>query len=76
MYYLQCEAEGYWPTNETSCDKFHRQCEYYEVCLSSGEEAKVFKLNNNFKQIPAWDVSAALKKSTEMIVKATDEVQS
>lgn len=67
MHYLTCEAENYWPTNETSCDKYNRVCEYYEVCKSSGEEAKIFKLQTNFIQTPPWDVSAALKKSSELI---------
>jgi hypothetical protein len=65
MYYLQCEADGYWPTNETSCDKFNRRCEYYEICESSGEEAKNFKLMSNYIKVPAWDVSAVLRKSSE-----------
>lgn len=67
MEYLQCKAQGYWPTNETSCDKYHRLCEYYEVCLSSGEEAKQFKLMSNFIRVEPWDVSKALKKSTEIL---------
>jgi hypothetical protein len=67
MYYLQCEAENYWPTNETSCDKFNRMCEYNEVCLSSGEEAKTFKLATNFVKVPAWDVSKVLRKSSELV---------
>lgn len=76
MYYLQCEAEGYWPTNETSCDKYNRPCEYLEVCNSSGEESKDFKLKYNFIQVEPWDVSAVLKKSTEMIGKVkVDEIQ-
>ncbi len=67
MYYLQCEAEGYWPTNETSCDKYNRPCEYLDVCNSSGEEAKLFKLTHNFVQIEPWDVSKVLAKSSESI---------
>jgi hypothetical protein len=67
MYYLQCEADGYFPTNETSCDKFNRVCEYYNVCKSSGETAKLFKMQNEFIQIEPWDVSKALAKSSESI---------
>lgn len=67
MYYLQCEASGYWPTNETSCDKFNRRCEYYEVCTSSGEEAKQYKLMSNFKVVDAWDVTKVLKRSSELL---------
>lgn len=68
MYYLQCEAENSWPLNETSCDKYNRRCEYYEVCDSSGKEAKEFKLNSNFIQVDPWDVSKVLRKSSEMLV--------
>jgi hypothetical protein len=48
--FLNCVAEGNWPMNETSCDKYNRQCEYYEVCDSSGADAKNFKLNNNYRE--------------------------
>ncbi|SRR5258706_9833859 len=65
--YLKCEAENFWPTNETSCDKFNRRCEYYEVCKSSGEEAKEFKLATQFIQIEPWDVSKVLRKSSEVL---------
>ena len=79
FYYLQCEADNFWPTNETSCDKFNRRCEYYEVCESSGEEAKLHKLNTNFVKVPAWDVSKVLRKSSEVLkeledVKATESL--
>lgn len=70
FHYLQCEADDFWPTNETSCDKFNRRCEYIEVCESSGEEAKNFKLRTNFVQIEPWDVTKALKKSSEVLEEA------
>lgn len=73
FHYLQCEAENEWPTNETSCDKFNRLCEYHEVCSSSGEEAKTFKLNTNFITIPAWDVTKALKKSSKFLEEAKEK---
>lgn len=66
-WYLECVATGYWPMNETSCDKFNRRCEYYEVCDSSGEDAKEFKLLNNYIQIDPWDVSKALAKTSELV---------
>lgn len=64
-HYLQCVAEGKWPMNETSCDKYYRRCEYYEVCDSSGEPAKLYKLNANYQVIEPWDVSKVLRKATE-----------
>jgi hypothetical protein len=67
MNYIQCAAEDYWPTNETSCDKFNRRCEYYEVCESSGEESKKFKLLTNFIKVEPWDVTKVLKKTSEQI---------
>jgi len=67
MNYIQCEAEDFWPTNETSCNKFNRMCEYFNVCKSSGEEAKKFKLMTEFVKVPAWDVTKVLKKTSEQI---------
>lgn len=59
-FYLECEGTNSFPLNDTSCDKFNRLCEYYSVCDSSGQEAKTFKLNTNFKVAPVWDVSKSL----------------
>lgn len=67
MWYLQCEASNVWPTNETSCDKFNRRCEYYDVCTSSGEEAKQYKLMTDFKKTEPWDVTKILKRSSELV---------
>lgn len=64
--YLECVADDTWTRNVTSCDKYNRLCEYYEVCDSSGKEAKLYKLNANFNTAEPWDVSAALmSKSNE-----------
>lgn len=59
--YLACIAEGDWTMNLTSCDKFNRKCEYFELCDTSGEEAKAFKLEQNFVEAPEWDVTKGLK---------------
>jgi len=67
FHYLECAATNSWPMNETSCDKFNRRCEYYEVCDSSGKEAKVFKLNSNYVTVDPWDVSKVLRKSSEVL---------
>ena len=58
--YLTCVAEGYWPEKVTSCNKFNRLCEYYSICDSSGEEAKNFKLENNYVEVEEWDVTRQL----------------
>lgn len=60
--YIRCVAEDSWEMNFTSCDKFHRLCEYYEVCDSSGKEAKFYKLNSQFNDCEPWDVSKLLIK--------------
>lgn len=62
LSYLSFAAEGIWPMNFTSCDKFNRPCSYLEICESSGAEAKLFKLESSLKTVEAWDVSAVLKK--------------
>lgn len=61
--YVACHADNSWPMNLTSCDKFNRLCEYYEVCDSSGQEAKFYKLNANFNTAEVWDVSQSLGKN-------------
>jgi len=53
--YLGCVTSGNWKMNFTSCYKFNRLCEYYEVCDSSGPEAKAFKLENNYVEGKPWD---------------------
>jgi hypothetical protein len=58
--YLSCASEEFYPMNLTSCDKFNRTCEYHEVCDSSGEDSKIFKLETNFKTADVWDVSSSL----------------
>src|SRR5262245_9190010 len=72
MLYLQCEAEGYWPTNETSCDKFNRRCEYYGICNTSGEENKEYKLRRDFKLVTPWDVTKVMRKSSELVKEQAD----
>lgn len=60
--YLECEATGEFPMNDTSCDKYNRLCEYNEICDTSGEEVKVWKLNVNFNTAEPWDVGSVLGK--------------
>ena len=71
-WYVQCLANDYWPTNETSCDKFNRKCEYLEVCDSSGQEAADYKMMTLFKKGEPWDVTKVLKKTSEQV---KDEVK-
>lgn len=59
--YLGCVADNYWPEKPTSCNKFNRLCEYFEVCDSSGQDAKNFKLENNFVDVDVWDVTSKLE---------------
>jgi hypothetical protein len=59
-FYVQCAADNSWPLNDTSCDKYMRLCEYYPVCDSSGQEAKTYKLNVDFKTSEKWDVAKSL----------------
>ena len=60
--YLECVATGVWRMNFTSCWKFNRKCEYYEVCDTSGAENKLYKLTEGFLVSSPWDVTAKLKK--------------
>lgn len=72
FHYLRCAAENSWPMNETSCDKYHRRCEYYDICDSSGKQAKLYKLNSNYITVDPWDVSKVLRKSSEVLEDAKD----
>jgi len=67
MHYLQCIAEGAWPMNETSCDKYNRRCEYFDICDSSGKEAKLYKMSRDFVVTEPWDVSKVLRKASEIL---------
>lgn len=58
--YLGCISSNAWPEKPTSCFKFNRICEYYDICDSSGQEAKEFKLNNNYVEAEEWDVTKSL----------------
>lgn len=58
--YLECIGTNEWNMNFTSCLKFNRLCEYYEVCDSSGQEAKDFKLSGNYVEAEEWDVTKGL----------------
>lgn len=66
-HYVACLTDDYWPMNETSCDKFNRQCEYFDVDDSSGIEAMEWKLMTMFKQGEPWDVTKGLKKTSEQV---------
>jgi hypothetical protein len=58
--YLICVAEDYWPEKPTSCNKFNRLCEYYNICDSSGQDAKDNKLENEYVLQTPWDVTKTL----------------
>lgn len=62
--YLDYVSSNEWPMNLTSCDKYNRLCEYHEICDTSGEESKIFKLETNFNTAEKWDVSAILGKKS------------
>lgn len=62
MHYHDCVESNDWPMNDTSCDKYNRLCEYYEVCDTSGEANKEYKLNTNFKTDTPWDVGKILSQ--------------
>lgn len=65
--YLACVAENKWPMNETSCEKFNRRCEFYEICDSSGLPAKNWAINSNYIKVEPWDVTKVMKKSSVII---------
>lgn len=60
--YLVAVAEDKWVEKPTSCNKFNRLCEYYPICDSSGQDAKDFKLENDYVEQDIWDVTASMEK--------------
>lgn len=60
--YLTCVSENKWSMNFTSCFKFNRLCEYYDICDSSGEDAKKWKLESNYVEGRAWDKYGKIKE--------------
>lgn len=68
--YLTCVAENKWPMNETSCEKYNRRCEFYEICDASGLPAKNWKINSQYIKIEPWDVTRAMSKSSQLIEEA------
>lgn len=69
-HYLTCVADNKWPMNETSCWKFNRQCDYLDLCDSSGKLAKDFKLANHYVDAEVWDVTKAMQKASEALEEA------
>jgi len=73
MHYINCVAEGKWPMNETSCDKYNRQCEYYDICDASGLPAKNYKISSDYIVVPEWDVTRSMRKASQMLEDAKIE---
>jgi len=65
--YLTCVANQKWPMNETSCEKYNRRCEFYEICDASGLPAKNYKINANYIKVEPWDVTRVMKKSSQIV---------
>jgi len=66
--YYDSVTDNSWPMNLTSCDKYNRLCEYYEICDSSGVAAKEYKLNVNFATSKKWDPSDVLRKTSDSLI--------
>lgn len=64
--YVACVGENNWPMNETSCEKFNRKCEFYEICDASGLPAKNWKINSEYVKLDPWDVTKVMKKSSQV----------
>lgn len=67
-HYISCVADGYWPMNETSCNKFNKQCEYLDVCDSPDVQTVEYKLLTLFVDGEPWDVTKSLKKTSEAVL--------
>ncbi len=72
--FTQCIATGIWPMNTTACLSFNRRCEYYDICDTSGEEAKLFKLNH-MSDANVWDVSSKMTFNGKRIESNKKEIE-
>lgn len=63
--YLTAVAENTWIEKPTSCNKFNRLCEYYNICDSSGQDSKDNKLENEYVMAEPWDVTKSLTSESE-----------
>jgi len=60
MRFYDCIIDNDWPMNDTSCTKYNRICEYYDVCDTSGDDTRDYKLQAGYKLAEVWDVSKIL----------------
>lgn len=58
--YSVSQDESAFAANLTSCNKYNKDCEYLEVCRTSGDSNKIYKLDVDFATTAKWDVSSAL----------------
>lgn len=61
--YLSCVETNEWEMDFTSCFKYNRRCEYYEICKTGDPQDKLYKLTRDFATVSPWDVTASFKKN-------------
>lgn len=61
--YLTAVSTSEWDMNFTSCTKFNRRCEYYDICKTGDKQDKLYKLTRDFATVSPWDVTAKFKKN-------------
>jgi len=59
MKYWDSLSTNTWELNFAGCFAYGRKCDFYDVCDTSGQEAKAFKLKD-FKIGEKWDVAKPL----------------
>jgi hypothetical protein len=72
-HYVSCLVNNEWPMNETSCDKYNRKCEYFEVCDASDVKTAEYKLATLFIDGEPWDVTKSLMKTSEAILQLQEK---
>jgi hypothetical protein len=61
QYLIYAETQE-WPENHQGCrNRYHQVCEYYEVCNSVTQQAKVWKLANSYIVGEPWDPTKTLE---------------
>lgn len=57
--YIVYHENNEWPENHQGCNKF-QLCEFYNLCTSASEAAKIWKLKTDFIEGEPWDPTAVL----------------
>lgn len=65
-HYLPAARSGQWPMNLTSCDKYGG-CIFRELCKSSTQEARDWKMKTQYQVREPWDPTKQLEDGVDLV---------